>query len=125
MTTIYVVTDGEYSDYHICGVFDNENLAQKLIDAICGSGRIEEYELNPHERELEAGYKPFMVRMDRNGNTIQVDMHKVHFAHDNDNYMFDRNGNMVIECMARDRIHAIKIANERRAMLIASGRWPA
>lgn len=28
---VYVVTDGDYSDYHICAVFDSEQAAQDYI----------------------------------------------------------------------------------------------
>lgn len=43
MTKVYVLTSGEYSDYHIVGVFSEKDLIPDLD--WCGY-RIEEYELN-------------------------------------------------------------------------------
>ena len=46
---VYVVTDGDYSDYHIFAVFDNEPAAQAYADNL--GANVEKYSLNsttPH-----------------------------------------------------------------------------
>lgn len=43
--TIYVVTDGEYSDYHICGVFSTKVKAEKYC-ADTREGGVEEWLLD-------------------------------------------------------------------------------
>ncbi len=44
MTTLYVVTDGEYSGYHIEAVFSDRPSAEAFINL--GEGQIEEWELD-------------------------------------------------------------------------------
>jgi hypothetical protein len=49
MATIYVVTAGAYSDYHIAGVFSSKEKAAKFCPLATDDGRearIEEYELD-------------------------------------------------------------------------------
>lgn len=51
MNKVYVVTIGDYSDYHIVGVFADKDLAQKYVDRYKGGSsynqpQIEEYELD-------------------------------------------------------------------------------
>lgn len=41
---IYILTDGDYSDYHIIGAFTDKTLAEKA-QKVCG-GQIEEFESN-------------------------------------------------------------------------------
>lgn len=64
---VYVLTQGEYSDYHIIGVYSTKEKAQKLRDAMRTSGtfydepQIEEYELdilNPSTGYIRVGYTP-------------------------------------------------------------------
>lgn len=56
---IYVVTDGDYSDYHICGVCTSHKTANELKDYVnrnefCGA-RIETYETDAWEDILNVG----------------------------------------------------------------------
>lgn len=50
---VYIITQGEYSDYHICGVFTDNKKAQKVVDHLNSLGadaewystaRIEEFD---------------------------------------------------------------------------------
>lgn len=70
---VYVVTSGEYSDYGIEAIFDNQEEAQKYIDLhrkynkYCRLNDLEEYELN----SISPKVKPvFVVKIDWNGNVI-------------------------------------------------------
>lgn len=121
MKTIYVCTEGCYSDYHICGVFDNRELAEKFAETFdCG---IEEWPVNPFRKELGEGYKPYLVLMDRDG--------QAEVRQEADTYSLDRLGTpsfgasdwMWLHCMAKSEEHAVKIANEHRTRLIALGQW--
>lgn len=68
MTTIYIVTAGSYSDYHICGVFDTKELAELAIKAYAAhEPNIEEYELNAYAAIIRAGLLGWVVRF-RNRN---------------------------------------------------------
>jgi len=55
MTTVYVVTQGEYSDYGIDEIFSTKALAERYVNGD-SQKRIEEYEL---DKELEKISRPF------------------------------------------------------------------
>ena len=61
---VYVLTRGEYSDYHIIGVYSTSEKAQEMCDAMRTSWdepQIEEYELderNPSMGYVYIGYAP-------------------------------------------------------------------
>ena len=124
---VYLVTRGDYSDYSVVAVFTEKKLAEKYIDSFKKSQysefRIEVYTLNPHEEQLKKDYKPYIVRMAKNGYVIQIDILESHYNLDNPNIKFDVNNYMVLYLFAKDKKHAIKIANEKRGQLIALNRW--
>lgn len=131
--TVYIVTEGSYSDYHIIAVFDSAKKAQDFIDAYVPGGEIEKFELNPCELELREGWKYYCVEMERDGSAhVRTDgaLDYIKEAMQNEsNLVLRHSGNNVFRtaletyCLAKDEQHAIKIANERRAQLIASGEW--
>jgi hypothetical protein len=45
MTKVYIVTDGEYSDYHIVGVFSTREIAESVLRA-CYADGVEEHEVD-------------------------------------------------------------------------------
>ena len=123
MKTVYVCTEGEYSDYHICGVFDNKELAEKFCQQF--GCEIEEWNLNPFAVELKKGYSPYFVRMTKEGEALQVDIKPspYGFGNGDGSHGFDIKKNMCLHCMAKSSEHAVKIANERRVSLIDSNQW--
>lgn len=122
MRTIYVVTDGEYSDYHICGVFTSKANA-KLFCAAFG-GEIEKHEANPCVSELRHGCEGWFIRMARDGEilcaSIAIDGCDVVDA---PSFRRDRIGSMIAHVMAISRKHAVKQANDARVQMIARGEW--
>ena len=128
MKTIFVVTAGEYSDYGIEAMFDEESLAKAYIASVKSSSysqmRIETYNLNPHEKQLRLGYKCYLVRMTKDG--ICPEMYQsdtVFDGGDNDTPFFDFNNNLVMTVFAKDKQHALKIVNERRIEIKAFKKW--
>jgi len=129
---IYVVTSGEYSAYGIEGVFSTKEKAQAFVDAITeaeaagrlgldGPRQIEEILLDAGP--VERGERPWRVLMRKDGSVVEVRQYE---CYDN---LFAPPGEVApagldTVCFARDEAHAIKIANERRAMLIAMEMWP-
>jgi hypothetical protein len=61
MTTAYVVTRGEYSDYEICGVCSDKEQAAKLAKWV-GGGGIETYEVDQFRTAIERGLTAWEVR---------------------------------------------------------------
>lgn len=72
IVTVYVVTNGEYSSYLVCGIYSTMKKAEKAKDLFCTSNDIEEWtldELPPRPK----GMTPWRVRMDKDGNTIEIE----------------------------------------------------
>ena len=124
MVKIYVVTSGSYSDYKIRGIFTTKEKAELYVESFYG--RIEEYSLNPYERKLSEGFKPFKVHMNIEGSTEKYGV-GVGNGESDDNWFANNYENdeihLVANMWAKDNKHAIKIANERRCVFIANNRW--
>ena len=124
----YVVTCGDYSDYRIVGVFSSKALAQTHIDAFDNSYdgcKIEEYPIDATE---EWGYIT-TIYMKRNGNSSGGHTERQHrpcASHKlvsvslcgKKKYLESR---VLTDSMER----AVKVTNEHRVRLIASGQWPS
>jgi hypothetical protein len=116
---LHVVTKGEYSDYSICGIYSTAEKAEEA-KRLYAADEVEEWELDKTPAHLP-GHWPYSVRMDIDGNS-DVEPSAV-------NYMVEEarpygDGVRVsFDVWAKDEAHAVKIANERRAQLIASGQW--
>ena len=119
---IFIVTSGEYSDYHIDGVFTDKGLAMIFTQKF--GGDIEEWDANPFSKELRAGYSPFLVRMLENGDVskVEVSTNSYRFIDGNTSWKpswKDGQGNFCFYVLATDEKHAVKIANEKRTMILA------
>jgi len=119
---IYVVTQGEYSDYHIKGVYESKELAEEIYGVGCD---IEEWTLNTDINEHRQGLKRFGVFMGKDGNDTRILNYWIHDRSPRDVIReYNKIGlRATFEMWARDESHAIKIANERRVQLIANGQW--
>jgi hypothetical protein len=51
--SIYIVTEGSYSDYHIERVFSRKEAAEKYIQNECQTGSIEEFRLEDNYTQLQ------------------------------------------------------------------------
>ncbi len=123
---IYVATQGSYSDYRICAVFTDKALAEKYKNSLPDNWegpRIEEYIANPHSKELNKNHKPYFLRMKKDGECVEIRIADSSYGFDGNNMGFDVRNNMYLNIFARDEKHAIKIANEKRAQLIAENKW--
>ena len=119
MKKIYIVTSGEYSDYGIDAVFTDKEPAEKFIKE--QKGEIEVWEANEYTK-IPQNRDVYQVIIYVDNGEIQGMEKTNSFWHDalNDNMFFWRKihdierGRLVIYCFAKDREHAIKIANEKR-----------
>jgi hypothetical protein len=137
MPTIYVVTSGQCSDYHIVGVYDDCALADKAAGMACGE--VEEHEINPGADELNQGLALWHVMIELVTGSVQtawrqpsfdrfstpggsVQMSTLSFAtaigplHGTTLDVLD------MDVWARDEDHAVKIASERRREYLAQQR---
>lgn len=132
MSKVYVVTSGEYSDYSILGVFDSRELADEVVAERESTGnrynraRVEEYELNP--ALYESPNPTFRVVIGSDGNVYRCELHKGSAVESFFQPFWsgsDRVVMLVTFVSASRAAGAIKVANERRAMLLAEGSWPS
>lgn len=132
MATSYIVVTGEYSDYHVCGVYSTRkkaNYAAKVYD-----GAVIEYEIDelPDHPKGLLGYR---VEMKKDGaadvQRCGIGPMEIYLAGSflND-YSRKDDGQLVIvkefviSVWAKDEQHAVKIVNEKRAQIIAANEWP-
>lgn len=64
---IYIVTEGEYSDYHICAVFSTREKAEEYVQSHGTDYGIEEYDL---DEDVERGVKLWYVAIAIKNNEI-------------------------------------------------------
>jgi len=118
----FLVTEGAYSDYHVLGVFTTKEKAEAFADMFPEGQRpdIEETSLDAIDG-FPVGRLPYAVKFDREGNSTAKRTEPCRL----DESCIPRGDgvHMLTSCWATDETHAIKIANERRAMVIAGGLW--
>lgn len=131
-TTAYIVTRGEYSDYHIVGVFSARDAAQSFIERITDrydNPQIEEYILDAILPP--AGMDLWDIVMKRDGASVSAVINGDCFSWERgaielvrlNRFDGEPHLEILVQCFARDKEHAIKIANEKRAQIIAEGNW--
>lgn len=131
---VWVVEDGEYSDYSVVGVFSSQSNAERVAALVGGS--VAEWPLDPAIAELNQGLQIYFVQMQKDGTVEQCRRQET------GTYSFGSTGVimwrrsqapafkgkntpdlMQATVWAKDDTHAIKITNEHRAEFIASGKW--
>lgn len=126
---IFIVTQGDYSSYHICAVFSERRLAELFVARYEVSefdvkAEIEEWGLNLEVPTLAEGDRFFYVEMARDGTVGELRLSEEnHFRANKLGIGQGPYENMILgEVLARDAQHAIKIANEFRSQAIAIGK---
>jgi hypothetical protein len=114
MKTIYILTQGDYSDYHIIATYSTRELAEEAQKHSPDSD-IEEYELDALEiPEHPPGHFAWLVRIDAKTNAIswttQLISLGVYFEPNEKYYDNGVYSCFVVNCWARDKEHAEKIA---------------
>lgn len=124
MTSVWVIEDGSYSDYHVVGVFSSKENAEKAL-AINGIiGEISEWPLDPGIGELNQGLSPWHVVMNYDGEVTSAKKYIEELPLEEPRVYRQHNGSRVIgDVWAEDERHAIKIVNEFRTQAIANGAW--
>lgn len=112
---IYVITSGEYSDYHICAVTDDPNKAEILRKQYTDRWDVAEIEeWDTEEPVINEGSKYYKVDFNCKGEAIR--------AFESSPYSSKDIGTIdkwTVELYAKDEETAIKIAAERRAKYLA------
>ncbi len=69
----FIVSEGEYSDYHIIGVFSTRENAEKYIKTY-NRGYIEEYQFDKKIENIPDDHQLFKVHIHENGSIIDVSL---------------------------------------------------
>lgn len=120
---IYACESGAYSDYSVDALFTQRADADLYVRAHGGS--VVERQVDQDMTEYRKGLAPYWVIMDRSGvarvadiyRTVEPDKanHETRKGYERDEWIF--------YMWARDKQHAVKIANERRVQHLALGTW--
>lgn len=113
---IYVITAGEYSDYHICGVTTDKEKAEKIRKLFSSSSynsQVETYEDGVFDDYTERGYIPFEVCLNESGAVTRIEMaEELVGIYPSFN---DYDHSYHVHCFAKDYGHAEKVAHDMLA----------
>lgn len=132
MSKIYVITEGIYSNYHICAVCSTREKAERAQELYHGSN-VEEWDLDAID-DIPHGMARWEVRMKVDGDVLDAekatywggDLKEQWYFYNSDGYGTEatrENAALFTSMFARDKEHAVKIANELRITLLASGEF--
>ncbi len=131
---VWICSNGSYSDYRVTALYSDESTAQRVTEAYGWDNPPEESELDPATPpEVQQGMSYFRIWMWENGDVAQAYLSEpdanapaVQWFHQRfGSYPERRTGlQFWTSCWADDEKHAVKIANERRIMALASGQPP-
>jgi hypothetical protein len=130
-----MIDDGEYSDYHVIGIYSTKKRAE-AVRAWLNAGDIREMLLDPGVEAVNQGLVPWRVYILRDG---QIEGQ----AEPQDSYYWNMETRALVwertkapayqgtgmpdvlevTALAKSQKHAIKIANEIRTRMIATGEW--
>jgi hypothetical protein len=116
MSTIYLLTAGEYSDYHIVAAYSTRELAEKAQE-LCPDSGIEEYELDSKQiPEHPPGHTAWhtLINVFTNEILFSYQCDGINGFEVGESYT-ERNHTSIYEvnCWARDEEHARKIALDK------------
>ena len=124
MNKVFIVTVGEYSDYHIEAVFTDKSIADEFVIQFNNRNKsdydkatVEEFPLdNPKD-----SWEVTLVWMKQDGTVIST---RPGFNEELGLYHYDKRNDSILYVVATtDPIRAIKVTNEHRAQLIANNLW--
>jgi hypothetical protein len=129
MAKIWGISEGAYSDYGVLAIFSTEEKARAYLDEYNkirhNDARLEEFDLDP---EPPQSVTVVRVNIRKNGDVIMVSdpcreaIENVGFRQYG-GYYRDLGLFLWWYVQTDDQERAVKVANEKRAMLIAAGVW--
>lgn len=114
---VYVVTDGNYSDYHICGVAASKETAERIIKYITrhdeySDPRIEEYDTDAWIDAVNSGGLYHAVLLPNGSISVYVETYEIESGYKMRNKVKNYYNRLNVWVLARDEIHAKKIASD-------------
>lgn len=116
---VYIITKGDYSDYHICAVTTDKKKAEMLRKAYNDldgwrNARIETYDTDEFLTEIESGLKLYDCTMERDKPMFifEVDLD---YMNSSDFKVRYNRSTYCVYVWAKDEEHALKIASDKIA----------
>ncbi len=135
MHKVYVVTQGEYSSYEISAICSTREKAEYVKKYLKDANDIQEWDLDDFESGPQ-DTKPYAVSMRKNGDVTYTRIttplnnntdNRFYLDNwseiDKDNGIYNPNVVFSFRVWAKSEVQAIKAANEKRAIMIASNLW--
>ena len=127
MTTVYLVSSGSYSDYHIHGIYSTRKLAKQRAAIVRDANAIETFELDQGIDLIAQGLLPWGVWFfeQKEPSTYQSEMYfdsaiAGEIVDDRRRpFRGNWNAEFSVFVFARDEAHALKIAQDKRAEYLA------
>ena len=135
---IWLVSTGEYSEYGVVAVFDDDHKAEAVEFAKLVGGVVEVHplSLNPTHQEPPGGQSFFEFQMGRDGTLpcrwgcregieqgdLLCDDGSLRKCHYRVSVSTDIEWRLVVRMYARDKEHAVKVANEIRIQILAGAK---
>lgn len=124
--TVYVVTSGQYSDVRIEAIFTRRADAKDFINNNTTDFYLEEFVINEKVDHIKRGYKLFEVTMLKDGTVIDVERANYYAKCNEPLYRVNKYikpAQLLVTTLARNKDHAIKIANERRTLALLNNEF--
>lgn len=109
--TIYVLTEGDYSDYHIIGVYSTKELAEKA-KFVYPNSEIEEYSLD-NVSQYPPGMRAWFVNIENGKLNYTGQINPDTGVPSEHSYDYGENDSYNVYCWATDEEHAQKIALDK------------
>lgn len=109
---VFIVTSGDYSDYHIDRVFSAREKAREFVDHMGGCYEIEEYSLDEETPRGVFGYRVSLYK-DHTEVELTDPAYDAYMRKDSLRWSEDFMPHLIFVVEAKDAPHAVKIASER------------
>jgi len=120
---VYLVTDGDYSDFSIEAIFSTKELAIAFQKRFRYDS-VGEWEVDSLV-DLHKGLTYYSVFMKKDGMTEEVEEHCGKRGDVSYNYQYSNDIVYALHASvwAKDKKHAVKILNEKRSIILANNAW--
>lgn len=122
---LFLVADGDYSEYHVCGIFSTIEKAEHAKKWFDSNQDIEEIEVDELPDHPE-GMFWYSFYMKENGDTLDIWIEDGSYSRPEIQWFPNECQSekcVKFQMWATDEKHSVKIANEKRSQLIASNQW--
>lgn len=121
MKKAYIITSGNYSDYHIVAVFSKLSTAEEYVSKYNQHTRWDDALVEEWDIDTPVGeHFGLVIRMSKDGEfkeSYEFNGREQGF------YCFDPKGNLVWRVATFDLERAIKVVNEKRVQILAMNLW--